>query len=223
MNTAVMRMTKPHKGIGMEGMIARWYAKNTAQSLDEFRNLAKRLAVGLNPGDLVLEIAPGPGYLAIELAKLAPFRVSGLDISHSFVEIARANARSAGVDADFRQGDAAALPFAANWFEQIVCRAAFKSFGNPQAALAEMHRVLRPGASVLIIDLRKDASHQAIADAVADMNLGWFTAFMTRATLEWLKRWAYSRADFERMIAASPFGQGEIVEDPMGFEIRLTK
>jgi hypothetical protein len=56
----------------MEGMIATWYAKNTAGSLAEFRDLAKRVAAELRPGALVLEIAPGPGYLAVELARRAP-------------------------------------------------------------------------------------------------------------------------------------------------------
>jgi hypothetical protein len=50
---------KPVKGIGMEGFIATWYAKNTGRSLAEFRTLAKRLEKELRAGDRVLEIAPG--------------------------------------------------------------------------------------------------------------------------------------------------------------------
>jgi 2-polyprenyl-3-methyl-5-hydroxy-6-metoxy-1,4-benzoquinol methylase len=73
----------------MEGVIAAWYAKVSAKSLGEFRDEASRVAMRLRAGDRVLEIAPGPGFLAIELAKLGPYRVSGVDISHSFVRIAR--------------------------------------------------------------------------------------------------------------------------------------
>jgi 2-polyprenyl-3-methyl-5-hydroxy-6-metoxy-1,4-benzoquinol methylase len=46
------------------------------------------IAAALNGGSRVLEIAPGPGLFAIALAKLAGGRVTGLDISHTFVQIA---------------------------------------------------------------------------------------------------------------------------------------
>jgi hypothetical protein len=61
---------KGYKGLGMEGVVARWYARQTAKDLDEFKNTARRLASHIKPGSCVLEIAPGPGYLAIEVAKL---------------------------------------------------------------------------------------------------------------------------------------------------------
>lgn len=70
---------RPYRGIGMEGIIANWYAKNTAKMLAQFQSEAKRIAANLHPGDQVLEIAPGPGYLAIELAKLGPFQITGID------------------------------------------------------------------------------------------------------------------------------------------------
>jgi ubiquinone/menaquinone biosynthesis C-methylase UbiE len=223
MSTAGVRTAKPYKGIAMEGMIASWYAKNTGRSLTEFREQAKRIAATLKPGDMVLEVAPGPGYLAIALAQLGNYRITGLDVSHSFVRIAQKNAADAGVHVEFRQGDAAALPFAANWFDYLACRAAFKNFGNPVGALNEMHRVLRPGGRAVIVDMRKDASDQAIADQVAQMGLGLIGRFMTSATLHSLKSRAYTRADFERMIAETPFGTAKIDDEPMGFEITLTK
>src|SRR5438445_13741200 len=127
MTTAAAGRLKPVKGPGMEGFIATWYAKNTGKSLAEFRDLAKRLVKELRPGDCVLEVAPGPGYLAIELARSGLFRITGLDISRSFVRIATENAKRDGVDVEFRQGNASALPFAANVFDFIVTRAAFKN------------------------------------------------------------------------------------------------
>jgi len=44
----------------------------------------------------VLEVAPGPGYLAVEMARWGRLRVTGLDISHTMVEIATEHARKAG-------------------------------------------------------------------------------------------------------------------------------
>jgi ubiquinone/menaquinone biosynthesis C-methylase UbiE len=219
----IEKAQKPYKGLAMEGVIATWYAKNTHSSLGEFQALARRIAGELPPRAAVLEIAPGPGYLAIELAKLGAFEVNGLDISHSFVRIATENATREGVLVDFRHGDAAAMPFDSNRFDFIVCRAAFKNFGSPVGALREMHRVLRRGGSGLIIDLRSDAPDEAIADEVERMQLGRMSAMVTRMTLRQLKKRAYSRAELDRMLAETPFHHGDIRSGGIGFEIRLAK
>jgi ubiquinone/menaquinone biosynthesis C-methylase UbiE len=211
------------KGTNMEGVIARWYAGNTATNMDGFRAEAAALAAKLKDGAAVLEIAPGPGYLAIEMAKRGPFRIAGVDISKTFVEIASANAKRAGVDVDFRQGDAAHLPFAADGFDFIVCRAAFKNFSDPVGAIREMHRVLRPGGEALIIDMRKDATNAEIAREVAGMKMGWFAAMITRSALRGLRKRAYARAAFEQMIAETPFGHGDIAAGGIGFEVTLRK
>jgi ubiquinone/menaquinone biosynthesis C-methylase UbiE len=103
---------KAYKGIGMEGWIAKWYAANTRKALEDFSRLARRVSEELAPGSAVLELAPGPGYFAIELAKLSSYQITGLDISRTFVEIANRNAQEAKVGVDFRQGNASQTPFA---------------------------------------------------------------------------------------------------------------
>jgi ubiquinone/menaquinone biosynthesis C-methylase UbiE len=209
--------------MGMEGPVAGWYARTTAKNLGEFAALADRIAAALPAEGAILEIAPGPGYLAIELARRGPWRITGLDISRSFVRIASENAARAGVEIAFRHGNAAAQPFAAGSFDFIVCRAAFKNFRDPVGALSEMHRVLRPACTALIIDLRRDAGDDAIASEVERMKLGPISGLITRAILKSLRRRAYSCEALERMIAATPFGYGEIQADPIGLEVRLTK
>src|SRR3984885_558387 len=153
---------KGYRGMGMEGPIARWYARITRPSLPDFEALARRVAETVPPGGSVLEVAPGPGYFAIALAKIGGRHVTGLDISHTFVEIARRGAAEAGVDVEFRQGNVSEMPFAADSFDYLLCRAAFKNFADAPRALAEMHRVLKPGGRALIIDLRRDVSSEAI-------------------------------------------------------------
>ena len=64
--------------------------------MGDFRRLAKQVAERLHPGCEVLELAPVPGYFAIELVKLRQFRITGLDSSRTFVEIATENAKEAG-------------------------------------------------------------------------------------------------------------------------------
>jgi ubiquinone/menaquinone biosynthesis C-methylase UbiE len=170
----------------------------------------------------VLEVAPGPGYLAIEMARLG-FQVSGLDISRSFVEIASENARQAAVSVDFRQGDAASLPFQAESFDLVVCQAAFKNFARPGSTLDEMHRVLRSGGTAVIQDMRRDASGADIDQEVRRMGLSRLNAFITNRTLTMLRRRAYSPAQFERLAADSAFRTCDIQTEGVGMEMRLTK
>jgi ubiquinone/menaquinone biosynthesis C-methylase UbiE len=215
---------KGYKGLGMEGAIARWYAGLTRKSLEDFRALARRTAEQI-PGEAsVLEVAPGPGYFAIELAKLGDYRITGLDISETFVKIADVNAVSAGVRVEFRHGNASAMPFADDSFDFLLCRAAFKNFGEPERALEEMHRVLKPRGQALIIDLRRDTSVESINKAINNMNLGALNGIITKFTFRYmlLKR-AYTKSEFEKMIAGTNFQDVQIRENLIGLEILLSK
>ena len=213
------------KGPEMEGPVARWYARvrGTKSQIDAYRKQASELTAGLSDGAAVLEVAPGPGFLSVEIARLGRFQVTGLDISHTFVEIASKNAREARVGVDFRQGDVAAMPFAAESFDLVVCQAAFKNFTLPHGALAEIYRVLRPGGTTVIQDMSRDATHDAIEGEVRAMELGPFTTFTTKATLEMLRRRAYAPAQFERLAAESPFRTCDIALAGIGLEVRLRK
>jgi len=213
---------KAHKGVGMEGFIAAWYARQTAKDLDEFKGIARRIAAHIGPGARVLEIAPGPGYLAVELVRLTGCRLVGVDISHTFVRIASENTRKAGLRIDFEQGDAADLPFPAEQFDFILCRAAFKNFARPLAALDEMYRVLNDGGIALIIDLRKDFSPEAVNDYVRDKGMI-SGAFIKLTFNTMLKKRAYTKESMADLVARSRFKQGDIRLDPMGFEVWLRK
>lgn len=208
----------------MEGMVAKWYTTNTGRTLDEFSKLARRIAGELAPGNAVLEVAPGPGYFCIELAKISGYAITGLDISHTFVEIARSKAAEAGVAVDFRQGNASSMPFAENTFDFLVCRAAFKNFGQPVRALQEMCRVLKPGGRGLIIDLKRDASMESINREVDGMGLDGMNRVFTKLTFRFfLIKTAYTRKQFEYMLAQTKFSRFDIREEGIGFEISMTK
>lgn len=215
---------KGYKGMGMEGRIARWYAKNTAKDMDEFRTLATRLSRKLPSGSRILEVAPGPGYLAIELAKQGHSAVTGLDVSRTFVEIAKRNAAEASVRIDFRQGNASAMPLSDDSFDFIVCRAAFKNFSQPVEAMNEMYRVLKRGGSALIIDLRKNASLEDIDSYIKSVDLGRLNSLIYRFTFRFLLLpRAYSKESFMQMASSSCFGEAEIQESGIGLEITLRK
>lgn len=216
------RPAKAFKGVGMEGTIASWYARNTASAVPDMRRTAGEIASGLDAGDWVLEVAPGPGYLAVELARLG-LTVSAVDISRSFVRIGAEYAARTGVKVDFQHGDAAALPFPDQSFDAVVCRAAFKNFSDPQGALDEMRRVLRPGGQALLMDMRSDATDAGIDEEVRKLRLGPVGGFITRGALRGLRKRAYPREAFERMIAAAGFASFHINAGPIGFDIRMVR
>jgi ubiquinone/menaquinone biosynthesis C-methylase UbiE len=215
---------KAYKGMGMEGSIARWYEKTTGKDLAEFEKLARRLEAMLAEGGDVLEVAPGPGFLSVELARNPALKVTGLDISKTFVELGRRNADKAGVVVDFREGNASAMPFEPDRFDLVVCRAAFKNFSEPQKAIEEMHRVLRPGGSGLIIDLSRDTSMREIRRYFEKADLGlvdrWFTIATFRFCL--LKR-AFTKSEMETMLRAVPFRRSGVRMNDIGLEAWFEK
>ncbi|ADJ41927.1 methyltransferase type 11 [Amycolatopsis mediterranei S699] len=217
-----METTRKHKVPEMEGFQARWYAKNrgTEAQLAQYRRQAAEVTAGLADGAEILEVAPGPGFFAVELAKRG-YRVTGLDISHTMVEIAREN--RAGLDIDFRQGDVTQAPFADESFDFVVCQAAFKNFRQPVTALNEIHRVLRPGGFAVIQDLNHEATAADIDREVAGMHVGVVSGFTVRQTLGWLRRRAFTSAQFEVLAAESAFGGCSATADGLGLEVRLTR
>jgi ubiquinone/menaquinone biosynthesis C-methylase UbiE len=221
---AERRPTKGYKGMGMEGSLARWYARNTGKAIAQFRNEARALAVRLPEHASILEVAPGPGFLAIELARIGKFQVTGLDISKTLVGIATDNARKAGMPVDFQLGNASAMPFEAGSFDLIVCRAAFKNFSEPARAIEEMHRVLKHGGKAIILDLRRDATPQEIAGEVDKMQVGWLNAVFIKLTFKHmlLKR-AHSKESFRQMTAQTSFKTCAFKEESIGLEVTLMK
>lgn len=216
--------TKPWKGKGMEGWLARWYTRTRSHDMDDFRRQAKSVAERLRSGADVLEVAPGPGFFAVELAKLGDFHITGLDVSRTLVEIATENARKAGVKVDFQRGSASAMPFADQSFDYIYCSAAFKNFSEPVKALDEMHRVLRPGGEAVVQDLRKDVSLDEIDRYVKQSGRSGFDAWMTRwAFRGMLIKRAYTREQFMQMAGESRFGACQIISGPIGLEVRFAK
>jgi ubiquinone/menaquinone biosynthesis C-methylase UbiE len=222
---AMTSTIKAYKGMGMEGSIARWYDKTTRKDMPEIKSLAARIAAYVPPAASVLEIAPGPGFLSIELARRG-LNVQAFDISKTFVEIARRNAQTDGVDSNiqFKQGNASALPIPDACVDFTVCRAAFKNFSEPVKALAEMHRVLRPGGTALLIDMRRDVSVAQLRRYVDGLDLSWlnrkFMMLVFRSTL--IKR-AYPLEEIRRMALEAGWIDPRIDATPVGFEAWMKK
>ncbi len=219
-----MTTTKAYKGLPMEGVIASWYAKTTIKDLNRHKLVAKELAPKIPANGSVLEIAPGPGYFCIELAKLDNFQITGLDISKSFVEIARKNATKAGLKIDFREGNASAMPFKDNTFDLTFCQAAFKNFSEPVKAISEMYRVLKPGGAAVILDMRQDASKEDREREIQGMGLDPINRFIVRWTFDqMLLKTAYTMENMKSMIEQTPFKKYKVTPHGIGFQAWLEK
>jgi ubiquinone/menaquinone biosynthesis C-methylase UbiE len=123
-----------------------------------FRPIAADVAVVAPDGARVLEAGCGPGHLSIQLARQHGLDVTGLDLDPAMIERARANADRAGEGDErrpsFLVGDVASLPFPDGSFDLVVSTMSMHHWADPTAGLAEINRVLHPGARALIWDFR---------------------------------------------------------------------
>ncbi len=110
-------------------------------------------AAGPDPNDRVLEVATGPGYVALAFAERCR-EVIGVDLTEAPLAIAEENRRTAGLtNVSFKVADADHLPFAGGEFDIVVSRFALHHFQAADAAFREMARVCRTGGKVAIEDL----------------------------------------------------------------------
>lgn len=110
-------------------------------------------AARVEPGMRVLDIACGTGEPAISLAALrGSGDVVGIDISPEPLKIAAERATERGLtNVQFQQADAHELPFPDESFHRITSRLGVMFFAEPERALREMHRVLKPGGTATLL------------------------------------------------------------------------
>jgi ubiquinone/menaquinone biosynthesis C-methylase UbiE len=79
-------------------------------------------------------------------------RVTGLDLTPEMLALARTRAHEMGRAVRLTEGDALALPFTEGSFDTVVCTYALCSVADDARAISEMHRVLRPGGRLILVD-----------------------------------------------------------------------
>jgi ubiquinone/menaquinone biosynthesis C-methylase UbiE len=101
----------------------------------------------------LIDVACGPGVVTAALAPNAA-SVVAFDATAEMLEKTKARCAKAGLrNVEFKSGNAESLPFADGEFDGAVTRAALHHFANPQRAIDEMFRVLRPGGVAVFADV----------------------------------------------------------------------
>ena len=104
-----------------------------------------------NPGAKVLDVGCGTGVLSIILANLG-YKVTGIDISNKMLDRAIDKNKRLGLDILFSNGDAEAPPFEGTHFDAIFSRHLIWTLTDPEKAVANFVRLLKPGGVLLTID-----------------------------------------------------------------------
>lgn len=146
----------------------------------------------------VLEIAIGTG-------RNLPFYpsdavVTGIDLSPAMLALARARAADLGIRAELRVADAQALPFPDESFDTVVCTLSLCTIPDLDAAVGQMHRVLRPGGQLLLLDHvgSTNAGLRAVQHLIELATIRLFGEHQTRQPLNLLRTSGFEIAELER-------------------------
>lgn len=122
-----------------------------------WRKRTIRLLSGRYMNPEILDIATGTGDLAISAMSLDPAGITGIDISEKMLEIAAEKIRRKGYDDRIRliKCDSGNLVFEENTFDIAMVAFGVRNFPDPLKGLSEMHRVLKNGGSVVVLEFSR--------------------------------------------------------------------
>ncbi len=138
-----------------DGISNRYDRFNHLASMGIDRRWRRQAVKSLSGGGMLLDVAVGTGDLAIEVLRQGKAeKVVGIDISDGMMEVAKAKINRLGLDGkvELLHADCAQLPFADNSFDAVTCGYGVRNFELLDQSLAEMHRVLRPGGELRILE-----------------------------------------------------------------------
>ena len=116
------------------------------------RRLVRELSV--HTPRLILDVATGTGDLAIQLHRLHPSHITGIDIAEKMLEIGTSKIREKGLSGTITltYGAAEKIPFADSTFDAVTVAFGVRNFKHLELGLSEMFRVLRPGGVMMILE-----------------------------------------------------------------------
>lgn len=120
-----------------------------------WRKKAVREIVDSDEPLAILDVACGTADFTIEIAKKAAkgSRITGIDLSEGMMKVGREKIEAAGLQATLEAGDCEALTYADNTFHRISVGFGVRNFEHLELGLSQMHRVLKPGGKLVILEL----------------------------------------------------------------------
>jgi SAM-dependent methyltransferase len=159
--TEIEALKAAHRGV--------WESGNYTDVADRYVGPLAEVAVeraGIEPGHHVLDIATGAGNAALIAARHGA-AVTGLDLAPGLLATGELRARSVGLEVDWVEGDAEALPFADESFDRVLSVVGVQFAPRHEVAAAELARVLRPGGRVALTAWTPDSFIGKILRTVA--------------------------------------------------------
>ncbi len=130
------------------GHLNPWFTRGQAKVLE---------ALQLKGDDWLLDVGCGTGWAVIHAAQLTPAgRACGIDLSPGMIERAKENAEGF-FNIEFQVADAEAIPYPPESFDAVISTHSFHHYSDPLRALAEIHRVLKRGGQIVILDSNRGA------------------------------------------------------------------
>lgn len=121
-----------------------------------WRKKCRRMLEASHPQN-ILDVATGTGDLAIELTKLNPKHIEGVDISEGMLSVGEKKIRKLKLNEiiTLKKADAENLPFADNIFDAVSVSFGVRNFENLESGIRGMQRVLKPGGTLLVLEFSK--------------------------------------------------------------------
>ncbi len=122
------------------------------------RKTVKIIKQSLSPDNnnpRIIDLATGTGDLAIEVSRqLKGALITGQDISPKMLEIGKKKIKKKGLDhrMTLDEGDAESLKYESNYFDGATVGFGVRNFGNLEKGLKEIHRILKPGSSLVVLE-----------------------------------------------------------------------
>ncbi|MEX2590538.1 MAG: bifunctional demethylmenaquinone methyltransferase/2-methoxy-6-polyprenyl-1,4-benzoquinol methylase UbiE [Chitinophagales bacterium] len=113
--------------------------------------------IGKTDPESILDIATGTGDFALELVKLKPKKIVGLDLSEQMLSFGRVKVKNKGLQnlIEMVQGDSEKLPYSDNSFDAVSVGFGVRNFENLEKGLSEIYRVLKPGGILAVLEFSK--------------------------------------------------------------------